>query len=102
LASQMYEEFCNTPKIEIYGPPPERKISILPFNVGNLSSHDVALTLDITANIMTRSGHHCALPLMKEVVRKGGLVRASTYFYNTKEEIDKLTKAVRDIAENLG
>jgi cysteine desulfurase/selenocysteine lyase len=101
LASQMYEEFCKIPRIEIYGPEPERKIGILPFNVGNLNSHDVALALDVTANIMTRSGHHCALPLMKEVVRKGGLVRVSTYFYNTSEEVDKLANAVLQIAENL-
>ena len=101
LASQMYEEFCKIPRIEIYGPEPERKISILPFNVGSLNSHDVALALDVTANIMARSGHHCALPLMKEVVKRGGLVRASTYFYNTKEEVDKLANAVREIAENI-
>ena len=102
LANQMYEEFCKIPKVEIYGPEPARKISILPFNVGDLNSHDVALALDVTANIMTRSGHHCALPLMKEVVKKGGLVRASTYFYNTKEEVNKLANAVRQIAENPG
>jgi cysteine desulfurase/selenocysteine lyase len=101
LACKMYEEFHKIPKIEIYGPEPKRKISILPFNVGNLNSHDVALALDVTANIMTRSGHHCALPLMKEVLKKGGLIRASTYFYNTKEEVDKLAIAVREIAENL-
>ncbi|HML03206.1 MAG TPA: cysteine desulfurase [Candidatus Bathyarchaeia archaeon] len=101
LASQMHEEFCKIPKIEIYGPPPKRKISILPFNVGDLNSHDVALALDVTASIMTRSGHHCALPLMKAVIKKSGLVRASTYFYNTREEVDKLVEAVRKIAENL-
>lgn len=101
LARRMYEEFCEIPEVEVYGPEPERKIGILAFNVGNLNSHDVALALDVTANIMTRSGHHCALPLMKEVVKKSGLVRASTYFYNTKEEVDKLATAVGDIAENL-
>lgn len=101
LARRMYAEFSEIPKVEVYGPEPEHKISILAFNVDNLNSHDVALALDLTANIMTRSGHHCALPLMKEVVKKNGLVRASTYFYNTKEEIDKLATAVRQISENL-
>ena len=101
LASRMYEEFCDIPKVEVYGSEPEYKTSILAFNVGNLNSHDVALALDVTANIMTRSGHHCALPLMKEIVRRSGLVRASTYFYNTKEEVDKLAVTVLEIAENL-
>lgn len=101
LARQMYEDFRGISRVEVYGPEPEHKISILAFNVGGLNSHDVALALDVTANIMTRSGHHCALPLMKEVVKKNGLVRASTYFYNTKEEVTKLAVAVHEIAKNL-
>jgi cysteine desulfurase/selenocysteine lyase len=101
FAKLMYEKFCEIPKVEVYGPEPEHKISILAFNVSNLNSHDVALALDVSANIMVRSGHHCALPLIKEIVKKPSLVRASTYFYNTKEEVEKLVVAVREIAENL-
>lgn len=101
LTSQMYEEFCELPKVEVYGPEPRNKIGIQAFNIGNLNSHDVALALDVTANIMTRSGHHCALPLLKRVIKRDGLVRASTYFYNTKEEVNKLSETVRDIAQNL-
>jgi cysteine desulfurase/selenocysteine lyase len=101
LTRRMYEEFCGIPKVEVYGPEPKHKISIMAFNVGSLNSHDVALALDVTANIMTRSGHHCALPLIKRVIKKDGLVRASTYFYNTREEVSKLTETVREIAQNL-
>ena len=101
ITRKMYEEFCDIPKVEVYGPEPEHKISILAFNVGSLNSHDVALALDVTANIMTRSGHHCALPLLKRIIKRDGLVRASTYFYNTKEEVNKLVENVREIAQNL-
>jgi cysteine desulfurase/selenocysteine lyase len=101
LAKLMYEDFLEIPKVQVYGPEPERKISILAFNVDDLNSHDVALALDVTANIMIRSGHHCALPLVKEIVKKNGLVRGSTYFYNTKEEVHKLATTVREIAKNL-
>jgi cysteine desulfurase/selenocysteine lyase len=101
LTRYMYKEFCGIPKVEVYGPEPEHKISIMAFNVGSLNSHDVALTLDVTANIMTRSGHHCALPLIKRIIKKDGLVRASTYFYNTREEVSKFTETVREIAQNL-
>jgi cysteine desulfurase/selenocysteine lyase len=101
LTRQMYEEFCDIPRVEVYGPKPEDKIGILAFNVGSLNSHDVALALDVTANIMTRSGHHCALPLLKRVIKRDGLVRASTYFYNTSEEVNKLAKTVRETAQNL-
>jgi cysteine desulfurase/selenocysteine lyase len=101
LAKLMYEELLEIPKVQVYGPEPERKISILAFNVDDLNPHDVALALDVTANIMIRSGHHCALPLVKEIVKKNGLVRGSTYFYNTKEEAHKLATTVREIAKNL-
>jgi len=101
LTKQIYEGLREIPKVEVYGPEPERKVGITPFNVGDLNPHDVALALDVSANIMVRSGHHCALPLTKNIIHKLGSVRASTYFYNTKEEIDKLTSAVREIAESL-
>lgn len=101
LTRQMYEEFCEIPEVEVYGPEPKDKIGIQAFNVDGLNSHDVALALDVTANIMTRSGHHCALPLLKRVIKRDGLIRASTYFYNTKEEVNKLSEAVCDISQNL-
>jgi len=98
-------KICNVlsemPKIEIYGPKPEHKIGITAFNVGDLNPHDVALALDVSANIMVRSGHHCALPLTKSILHRPGSVRASTYLYNTKEEIERFASAVREIAETL-
>lgn len=101
LTKQMYEGLRKIPEVEVYGPEPERKIGITAFNVGDLNPHDVSLALDVSANIMVRSGHHCALPLTKKIIHKPGSIRASTYFYNTKEEIEKLTSAVREIAETL-
>ena len=101
LTKQMYEGLSEISKVEIYGPEPKNRIAIMSFNVGDLNCHDVALTLDVSANIMVRSGHHCALPLMKNIIRKPGTVRASAYFYNTEEEIDGLLSAVREISETL-
>lgn len=101
LTKKMYELLSDVPKIEIYGPKPERKIGITAFNVSDLNPHDVALALDVSANIMVRSGHHCALPLTKNILHRPGSVRASTYLYNTKEEIEKFALAVREIAEIL-
>nr|NIQ06879.1 cysteine desulfurase [Candidatus Korarchaeota archaeon] len=101
LTKQMYEGLTGLPKVEVYGPEPEFKIGVIPFNVGDLNPHDVALALDVSANIMVRSGHHCALPLTKHIIRKPGSVRASVYIYNTKEEIDKLISTVGEIAEAI-
>jgi len=101
LAGQMYKELKEIPKVEVYGPEPKSKIGITSFNVADLNPHDVALALDVSANIMVRSGHHCALPLTKNIIGKTGTVRASVYLYNTKEEIDKLVSTVGEIAESL-
>lgn len=101
LTEQMYEELNRVPGVEVYGPEPKHRIGIMAFNVGDLNPHDVALALDVSADIMVRSGHHCALPLTKNILRRPGSVRASTYLYNTKDEIGKLTSTVREIAETL-
>ncbi len=101
LVKRMYEGLSELPKVEVYGPEPEHRVGIMPFNVGDLNPHDVALALDVSADIMVRSGHHCALPLSKTILGKLGSVRASVYIYNTKEEIDKLASAVKEIAETL-
>jgi len=69
--------------------------------VGDLNPHDVALALDVSANVMVRSGHHCAQPLSRTVLGKQGTVRASCYLYNTTDEVDVLVSAVKDIAETM-
>jgi len=101
LTKQMYDGLTGIPKVDVYGPEPERRIGIIPFNVADLNPHDVALALDVSANIMVRSGHHCAQPLSKTVIGRSGTVRASAYLYNTKEEIEKLVSTVKEIAETL-
>jgi cysteine desulfurase/selenocysteine lyase len=101
LVRQMYKGLNELSKVEVYGPEPEHRVGIMPFNVGDLNPHDVALALDVSADIMVRSGHHCALPLSKAVLGKPGSVRASVYIYNTEEEIDKFLSTVKEIAETL-
>jgi cysteine desulfurase/selenocysteine lyase len=101
FAKKMYDGLTDIPKVEVYGPEPEKRIAVLPFNVSDLNPHDIALALDVSANIMVRSGHICAQPLLKNVIRRPGTVRASAYFYNTSEEIERLISAVAEIAEKL-
>jgi len=101
LVKRMYEGLSALPKVEVYGPEPEHRVGMVSFNVGDLNPHDVALALDVSANIMVRSGHHCAQPLSKTVIGKPGSVRASAYLYNTKEEIEKLISTVEEIGRAL-
>lgn len=74
------------------------RAGVIPFNVVNekdevaIHPHDLASILD-AEGIETRSGHHCAQPLMK-VLGIPAAARVSFYIYNTKEEIDKLIPAI--------
>ena len=59
--------------------------------------HDIGTILD-SEGIAVRTGHHCAQPVME---RFGipATARASLAFYNTKEEIDALVKAIDRVIE---
>lgn len=96
------ESLMELEKVEVYGPKdPEHGMSVVSFNVEGLNPHEVALALD-AANIMVRSGHHCALPLAKHLLNPPqGTVRASTYIYNTLDEAEKLVETVREIVKGL-
>jgi len=101
LTRTMLEYMKGISKLKIYGSPDaNRRTGIISFNVEGMDPHDVALDLDRAAGIMVRSGHHCALPLMKEVLKiENGSVRASVYLYNTKWEVRTFAEALSKICE---
>lgn len=87
--------------VEVYGPADvSKRRGIIPFNLQGVASDDVARML-AGANIMVRSGHHCALPLHKEVLKRPGTVRVSLYIYNTAEEIERLSQIVAGIVKRI-
>ncbi len=103
LGENLYRGLADIPGVEVYGPKEaEQRASIVSFNVDSLNPHDVALALDVSADIMVRSGHHCCIPLIKELLKRDeGTVRASLYIYNTESEVEKLVSAVEEIARSL-
>ena len=66
------------------------------FSVYGVIALDAASFLS-SRGIAVRSGDHCAKTL-GEVIKKTSTVRISLYFYNTKDEIDKLVDAISDIS----
>lgn len=70
----------------------ENHSSVISFNIKGVHPHDVASILD-SEGVCVRSGNHCAQPLMR-FLKIDSTCRASFYFYNTKEDVDKLVKAL--------
>lgn len=68
--------------------------SIISFNVKGVFAQDLATLLN-SKGIAVRSGNHCA-KILKHQINEIATVRASLYFYNTKEEIDALVEALKE------
>ena len=65
---------------------------VLAFNLEGIFSQDTVIYLD-HYNICVRAGNHCA-KILKDEINIKNTCRISLYFYNTKEEIDKLVEAL--------
>lgn len=74
--------------------------AFVPDEGSGLTPADLALLLD-EKDIAVRVGHHCAQPLLKSL-EMTATVRVSIAAYNTREDIDFLTAALRDILEGCG
>ena len=66
--------------------------SVISFNIKGVHPHDVASILD-SEGVCIRSGNHCAQPLLR-YMGIDSTCRASFYFYNTKEDVDKLVQSL--------
>lgn len=101
LTTRLMEELSDIPEVTVYGSKdPEKHCGIVTFNIEGCHPHDVASVLD-TENIAIRAGHHCAQPLM-QYLNVMATARASLYFYNTEEEVDRFTDAVKKVRGWLG
>lgn len=74
-----------------------QKVSVFSFNIQHMHPFDVGQMLD-AGGIAVRTGHHCTQPLMAHYGLEG-TVRASFAVYNTEEEVERFTAAVRRIAK---
>ncbi len=89
----------NMRGFEIIGPPePELRGGIISFNIKGMDSHDIALILNDTANVMIRSGQHCVHSWFN-AHKISGSARVSLYLYNTKEETRVFIDNLKDIVK---
>ena len=88
------EELQQLEFLELYlTPNKQNHSSVISFNIKGVHPHDVASILD-TEGVCIRSGNHCAQPLLR-YMNLDSTCRASFYFYNTKEDVDKLIIALK-------
>ncbi len=93
IVSYARQELSKLDFITLYLTPNEENHSgVISFNINGVHPHDVASILD-SEGICVRSGNHCAQPLMR-FLGIDSTCRASFYFYNTKEDVDKLIVAL--------
>jgi len=100
IAQRLHRGLSSIRGVKTFGPADwGARTGIVSFNVGNLNPHDVALALDVSGKIMVRSGFHCAMPLVREVLgAREGCVRASAYLYNNEEEVERLIAIVEEVS----
>lgn len=72
----------------------DEESGIITFNYGDIFAQDLAIYLN-KYNICVRAGNHCA-KMVKNIIKVNNTVRISLYFYNTKEEIDKLIEVLNN------
>ena len=84
----------------IYGPvDTSRRISVVSFNVQDMTPSEVSLACDEQFGIMSRPGLHCAPSAHRTIgTFAQGTVRVSFGYFNTEEEINYALDAVRQLS----
>ena len=96
LTKYALESLEGIKNIEVYGPTKEdiaAKSGVISFGIKGVHPHDVAQIFN-SEGIAIRAGHHCAMPLVTEVLSRGAVSRMSFYLYNSREDIDKAVAAI--------
>ncbi|TDK26836.1 cysteine desulfurase [Arthrobacter crusticola] len=101
LGARLVEGLSAIEGIRVLGPRAGLpRIGLAAFDVAGVHAHDVGQFLD-EQGIAVRVGHHCAQPLHRRL----GLTattRASTYLYNTTDEVDFFLEAVGGVRPFFG
>lgn len=101
LTAHLFKRLAEIPEVKVYGPQPnengEGRSALAAFTAGDVHPHDLSTILD-QAGIAIRAGHHCTQPLHRKLEAQS-TARASLYFYNTIEEIDKFIQSLKEAVE---
>ncbi|MGO2053322.1 MAG: SufS family cysteine desulfurase [Glutamicibacter sp.] len=100
LGAMLFEGLSKLEGVRVFGPADIKRIGTVPFEVIGVHPHDVGQYLD-SRGIAVRVGHHCAQPLHR-ALGVSATTRASTYLYNTEQDVTALIEAVASVREYFG
>jgi cysteine desulfurase/selenocysteine lyase len=92
LANYAVQLMSEVPGIRILGPQSGHRGALVAFHLDFAHPHDLVEFAN-SHGVAMRGGHHCTQPLMKRF-KVPGTTRASFYFYNTIEEINRLVEVL--------
>ncbi len=92
LKKYLIEQIENIDNVILYNK--NSKSGIVIFNLDHVFSQDTAVYLN-HYNICVRAGNHCT-KMLKDDLKIKNTCRASMYLYNTKEDVDRLVKALKE------
>ncbi len=98
------EKLGEIDRVKIYGPTSKqmnKRGGIVSFSVDGIHPHDVSQVFD-SEGIAIRSGHHCAMPLVTQMLGNSALSRMSFYIYNEREDIDRAVHAIHKAKRIFG
>jgi len=95
LARYAFDRLNELSQTRVFGPAEERG-ALVGFVMEAAHPHDLTTFAD-QYGLALRGGHHCNQPLMRRF-GVSGTTRASFYFYNTTDEIDRMIEILRKAA----
>ena len=100
ITSYLIKKLSLIKEVKMYIPSnPERHIGIVSIIVEGFNSEDIGTILDEDFGIAVRTGYHCAPYIHKYLkdIESLGTIRIGIGQFTTKDEIDSLIKAIKEI-----
>jgi cysteine desulfurase/selenocysteine lyase len=99
LGAYAYARLSRLKGIRLFGPHIGRA-GLVSFLLQDVHAHDVVMLAD-QQGVALRGGNHCNQPLMRKLGVES-TARASFYFYNTTDEIERLAETLEAIQKFFG
>lgn len=99
LFKQLWEGLSSIEGVKLYGPPPEApRTPTIAFTLRGVPSTLVARKLAASGIFVSHGDFYAATVVERLGLRGEGLVRAGCACYTTREEVNRLVAAVREVA----